>query len=55
MRERKETRLMYLSTRVQRRSSLERCVMSQGFIYLRLGKVQNDDKANRTQWNMMEL
>ena len=55
MEERKWARLREAGTRVQRRSSLGKYVVSQGFIYLRLGKFQSDDKAKGTWWNAMEL
>ena len=51
----KWARLREAGTRVQRRSSLGKYVASQGFIYLRLRKFWNNDKAKRTWWNAMEL
>ena len=52
--ERKWARLKEAGTRVQRRSSLGKYVVSRGFIYPRLGKFRSNDKANGTWWNAME-
>ena len=48
------TRLVWQCTRVQKRSSLGEYIASRGFTYLRLRKVQSDNKASGTWWNAME-